>query len=101
MSLDADSHNVMNGTKVQLWSPNGNPVQQWALIESNNGKPVKPISNVAQGKKATQSTTAYNCPASNAVNGITTGRYIRVFLDNGTNPLSLGEVQVFGVPIKP
>ncbi|MEM1323928.1 MAG: RICIN domain-containing protein [Bacteroidota bacterium] len=76
-SLDADSHNGMNGTKVQLWSPNGNPVQQWALIESNNGRPVKRITNVAQGKKATQSTTAYNSPASNAVNGKTSGRYSR------------------------
>ncbi|MEM9919379.1 MAG: RICIN domain-containing protein [Bacteroidota bacterium] len=190
-SLDADSRNLMNGTKIQLWSPNGNPVQQWALIESKNGRPVKSITNVAKGKKATQSTTAYNSPASIAVNGNTSGRYsrsssndithtkdangswwqvdlgaiydidkivvwnrtdccwerlqnfyvtawafpiqgnlkqgfgtsgphdftsgsnpsmniggefigryIRIHLDNGTMPLSLGEVQVFGVPIK-
>lgn len=192
MSLDADSHNLMNGTKIQLWSPNGNPVQQWALIESKNGKPVKRLINASLGKNATQSTTAYNSPASNAVNGKTSGRYstsssndithtkdangswwqvdlgaiydidkivvwnrtdccwdrlkdfyvtawafpiqgnikkgygtsgphaftsgshpsmningefvgryVRIFLDNGTKPLSLGEVQVFGVPIKP
>ena len=192
MSLDADSHDGMNGTKVQLWSPNGNPVQSWALIESNNGKPLAPVKNVAKGKKASQSSTAYSSPASNAVNGNTSGkysrnssndithtndenggwwqvdlgaiydidrieiwnrtdccwdrlknfyvtrwafpiggnikegygtsgphaftsgshpsmnlpgefigRYVRVWLDNGTKPLSLGEVQVFGVPIKP
>ena len=75
MSLDADSHDLMNGTKIQLWSPNGNPVQQWALIESKNGKPVNKITNVSLKKVATQSTTAYNSPASNAVNGNTSGRY--------------------------
>jgi len=75
MSLDADSHDLMNGTKVQLWSQNGNPVQQWALIESKNGKPVNKIKNVSVNKVATQSTTAYNSPASNAVNGNTSGRY--------------------------
>ncbi|MEO1514113.1 MAG: RICIN domain-containing protein [Bacteroidota bacterium] len=191
-SLDADSRNGMNGTKVQLWSQNGNPVQSWALVESRGGKPVKPIKNVAQGKKATQASTAYNSPAGNAVNGNTSGlytrdasndithtkdakdnwwqvdlgqiydidkiviwnrtdccqdrlqnfyvtawatnpvagnikkgfgtsgphsfkkgdgpnkvltgefvgRYIRIHMTNGTKPLSLGEVQVFGVPIK-
>ncbi|RMF00788.1 MAG: hypothetical protein D6772_05850 [Bacteroidetes bacterium] len=76
-SLDADSHNGMNGTKVQLWSQNGNPVQSWALIESRNGRPVQAATNVAEGKTATQSTTAYNSPASNAVNGNTSGRYSR------------------------